>query len=204
METFVNKYYTVSVKITKLLYLNLLWTVFMLLGIGVFGIMPSTVAMFSVTRKWIIEETEIPIFKTFWNTYKKEFLKSNVYGLFFVFTGYLMLVAYGILRTQVTIPYLIASYVVIGLLILLLMTISYFFAIYVHFDLKPLDYIKWPLIVGINHPILTFIVVVGVTLVNYLFFKFIPGLLLFTGASINAYVVNWTVSKIYPLYSREE
>lgn len=202
METFVNKYYTTSVKLTKLLYLNILWVVFTLLGLGFFGLMPATLAMFSVTRKWLIGETDIPVFKTFWETYKKEFLKSNLIGLFFLVTGYLLLVAYRILTTQVGIPYVIASYMVIGLLIVLLMVISYFFPIYVHFDLKTLDYIRWPLIIGINHPIITFILLVGVTVLNYLLLRFIPGVLLFLGGSMNAYIINWAVSKVYPLYSR--
>ena len=46
---------------------------FTMLGIGVFGFMPATTALFSVTRKWIMGKTDIPIFKTFWQAYRGEF-----------------------------------------------------------------------------------------------------------------------------------
>ena len=52
--------------VLKFFYANLLWFVFTMLGLGVFGFMPATTALFSVTRKWIMGKTDIPIFKTFW------------------------------------------------------------------------------------------------------------------------------------------
>lgn len=201
MNRIANTYYDYAIKLMKLMYLNLLWIVFTLLGLGIFGLLPATTAVFAVTRKWNTGIKDFPIFNTFWEIYKKEFVQSNLYGLVFIGVSYLLLVSYRILRTQITLPYLIASYIVIGLLLLLLIGITYFFPIYVHFDLKKSDYLKWPLIIGINHPILTLILVGGVGLMQYLALEYSPGILLFLGTSLTAYIVSWGVSKVYPLYT---
>lgn len=201
MDAVVNKYYNFSVMVTKLLALNALWVVFTLLGLGIFGVMPATLAMFSVTRKWAIGETDIPMFQTFWETYKKEFLKANGYGLIFTVTVYLLLVAYGILGTQTGAPYILSGYIILGLLLLMLIGITYFFPIYVHFSLRPLEYLKWPLMIGLNHPILTFVLVGGTTLIGYLLLRFVPGILLFLGPGLFAYMINRGVAKVYPFYS---
>lgn len=47
--------------------------VFTLLGLGVFGIMPATAALFAVMRKWIQGQDNVPVLKTFWQEYKGEF-----------------------------------------------------------------------------------------------------------------------------------
>jgi len=204
MDTIVNNYYNFAVRVTKLLYLNFLWIIFTLLGLVFLGLLPSTTAVFSVTRKWTTGEEGFPIFKTFWNVYKKEFIKVNLYGVVFGVIGYLLLVSYRILRTQITLPYLIASYIVIGLLLIFLIGLTYFFPIYVHFNLKNKDYLTWPLIIGINHPVLTFVLVGGVGFLHYLGIQYMPGVLLFLGASLTAYVISWGVSKIYPLYTQKD
>lgn len=201
MDSVISKYYDFSVIFTKILYLNILWVLFTILGLGVFGIMPATIAMFSVTRKWALNETDIAIFPTFWEAYKTEFFKANGYGLFFLGTGYVLLVAYAILGTQTGLPYLISSYIILGLLLLLLIGLIYFFPIYTHFALKPLQHIKWPIQIGLSHPLLTFFLVVGTTILGYLGMRYLPALMIFLGASVFAYIISWGVAKIYPFYS---
>ncbi len=201
MNSVVNKYYNFSVAFTKILLLNTLWVLCTLLGLGIFGFMPATVAMFSVTRKWSLGEKDIPVVQTFWDTYKREFLKANSFGVLFIGVLYVLIVSYGILSTQTGAPYIISGYIIIALLLLFLIGITYFFPLYVHFDLKFMDYIKWPLTIGLSHPILTFLLLVGTTIIGYLFIRFIPGLLLFVGGAAIAYLVNKCVATIYPYYS---
>ena len=55
----------------------------MVAGGVVFGVMPSTVATFSILRKWVQGNFDMPIFKTFKNVYKKEFINSNKCGFVF-------------------------------------------------------------------------------------------------------------------------
>src|SRR5690625_7886567 len=67
--------------ISRMAYVNLLWIFFTILGLGVLGIIPATVSLFTITRKWVMSEQDIPVFKTFWQTYRKEFIKSNMLGV---------------------------------------------------------------------------------------------------------------------------
>ena len=73
--------------IWRFMILNFLWVIFMVAGGVVLGIMPSTVATFYILRKWVQGNFDIPIFKTFKDVYKKEFINSNKCG--FVFLHYL-------------------------------------------------------------------------------------------------------------------
>ena len=74
----------------KITYVNILWIFFSIAGLVVLGIVPSTVALYGVIRKWVMKETEVPVFKTFFNIYKTEFVKSNVLGILMGIIGYVL------------------------------------------------------------------------------------------------------------------
>nr|WP_052044317.1 DUF624 domain-containing protein [Alkalihalobacillus alcalophilus] len=65
--------YTISDWIMRLAYINLLWLLFMIIGLFIVGFMPATVAMFTVIRMLLMKEESVPIFKTFLT-----FLKRNL------------------------------------------------------------------------------------------------------------------------------
>ena len=67
------KIYSVCQWIYRLAYSNVLWLLFMTLGLFVFGAVPSTVAMFAIIRKWIKGETEFPVLSFFGKSIKKSF-----------------------------------------------------------------------------------------------------------------------------------
>src|SRR5690625_821087 len=46
-----------------------------------FIFIPATVAMFAVTRKWVMKEIDIPIIRSFWSYYKENYLRSMLGGL---------------------------------------------------------------------------------------------------------------------------
>lgn len=73
--------------LSKMMYLHLLWVIFSLMGLVVFGVMPATTAMFTVIRKWMEDDNDIPVFQTFLASYKTHFLKSNALGTFLVAIG---------------------------------------------------------------------------------------------------------------------
>lgn len=204
MQGFMAGYYNFSVWAMKLAYVNFLWIAFTLLGLGVLGFMPATVAMFSVVRKWNNGEKDIPVFKTFWDTYRKEFLKANGLGLILFLFGYLLVVEFRILRLQEDMINYIVSFGVLAVLILYAIVLLYFFPVYVHFNLKMTDYIKWPFIIGIVHPILTLFMAVGLVVILYLSYVTIPGILFFFGGSVTAYFIMWGASKTFDKYEITE
>ena len=200
MSGFINGYYTFSVWITRLAYLNFLWVIFTLLGLGLFGIMPATVAMFAVVRKWNMGEKDIAIFKLFWQTYRQEFVKANVFGLILFGLGYILSIEFQIISTQTSLTYLIVRFSILAIALLYVIILLYFFPIFVHFNLRNLHYLKWPFIIGVIHPILTVFLFISIGLLHYVTFITVPALLFFFGASVTAFIIMWGVSKTFSKY----
>src|SRR5699024_4659850 len=148
MKGLANGLYYLFEWITRFAYLNLMWICFSILGLILLGFIPSTVAMFEITRKWNRGEYDIRIFNTFWRYYKKDFLRANLIGYVFLLIGYILSIEFQILRANSSAVYFIASYGVVALFILYFITLLYFFPIFVHFNLKLYEYIKWPFIIG--------------------------------------------------------
>ncbi|GGH86955.1 putative membrane protein YesL [Pullulanibacillus pueri] len=167
--------------IMKLAILNILWILFSLAGLIVFGFFPSTVAMFSVVRKWMIGNEEIPILKTFWTAYKREFLKSNLLGIAIILVGLVLLLDFLFLQrfhngitSLLYIPFLIVTCLFVCMLF-------YMIPIFVHYEMKIPQVIKNSFFVVLMNPIPTFFMLLGSVFI-ILGLTFVPPIsLLFSG-----------------------
>ncbi|MBD1222396.1 DUF624 domain-containing protein [Virgibacillus halodenitrificans] len=204
MESFVNGYYRFSVWAMRLAYLNVCWILFSVLGLFILGFMPSTAAMFSIVRKWVNGEEDIPILQTYWKVYKTEFVKTNKAGLLLFGIGYLLVLEFNILRGQDSFLYLFVSYTVLASLLLYVVVFIYFFPIFVHFKLKLLDYFKWPFIISFSHPVLSLFIISVLWIVYYITWISIPALFFFFGGSATALFIMWAVSRSFPKYEYRE
>lgn len=191
-----SKFYRLCEWIWRLAYVNLLWIFLTIAGLGVFGLLPATVAMFAVLRKWVMKEPDIPIFSTFISTYKKEFIKVNILGLIFAATGYIIYFNYTFLGT---IGGLAHTVLLIGLLcgaLAYLMTLLFIFPVYVQYDIKLFQYIKVASVIGFTNPLVVIILLLSLTLL-YHFFYLIPGLVIFYSASLPSFLVMWCGSMLF-------
>lgn len=204
MTSFASRSYQVIEWVTLLLYINLLWIGFSLLGLVVFGFAPATAGMFSVVRKWVSGRDDIPVFRTFWKTYRDEFITANILGILLGIVGYLIYMEFQILRSQEDLVYFIASYGVLAQLVLYFIIVMYFFPIFVHFKLKLFDYIKWPFFLGIGHPIMTIFLAVVTNVLWFLAVNTLPILLVFFGGSITALILTWGISKTFPSFEDDD
>src|SRR5699024_1930131 len=89
-DSIVWKLYDISYWLMKMIYLNILWISFSLIGLLLLGFFPATAGMFAVTRKWILGDREIPVFKTLWKNYKTSFMQTNIIGYTFVLAGLIL------------------------------------------------------------------------------------------------------------------
>lgn len=147
--------------ISRLAFLNLLWISFSLLGLIIFGFFPATVAMFAVARKWMLGNDEMSIFKTFWTTYKREFLKSNVLGVIIVAIGLILYIDFHFVQNAANsfasilyVPFFIITLIFISMLF-------YIIPIFVHYDMKLSHVIKNSFFVMIMNPLSTFYMLIG-------------------------------------------
>lgn len=171
--------------IAKLAYINLLWVFFSLIGFIILGIAPSTVALFSIVRKWIMGENNIAIFSSFWSIYKREFKKANILSFSLLFIVLFMYIDWVLISSMQGLLhyFLLACFIIIS--IVFTVVLIYIFPVYVHFEGTILHYFKSAFLLGTSFPIRTFMMILAVgtgLLISLLF----PGIaILFFGSGLS-------------------
>ncbi len=170
----------------ELIYINILWILFTISGFVIFGLFPATVAMFTIVRKRIIGEDSIKIFNTFWDTYRTEFVKTNGFAIIFYLVTYFLYYDLKFLQLnhgkfQFLYPVLILIFFTS------LVTLLFFFPVYVHFKLKFFQYFKQAFLIALASPFEVIGIAVSAVSI-YIVVSIFPGMIpLFTG-SIFAFI----------------
>lgn len=188
MSKTANRAYAATLWISKFAYLNVLWIGFSLVGLVVLGFFPATVAMFVVVRKWLLGDTDIPVFGTFWSTYKAEFIKSNGLGLILGVVGVLIVLDLFFIRNlggsfvrAIQIPIYLFIFAAV-------MTLLYIFPVFVHYELKIVHMIKNSFLLMLINPLENVVMVISLVMVLFVV-KYIPGLGFFFGGSLSAAII---------------
>jgi uncharacterized membrane protein YesL len=174
--------------ITKFAYLNLLWIGFSLLGMLVLGFFPATIAMFTIIRKWLMGETDIPIFRTFWTNFKSEFISGNGLGLFIALVAGLIVLNLDFIRNSGSAGINVIQIPLYLFMFAAVMTMFYLIPVYVHYELKFLQMIKNSFLMMVISPLENLVMIAGVAAVVFVV-KFIPGLGFFFGGSLSAAII---------------
>jgi len=174
--------------IARLAYLNLLWLFFIVLGGIVFGFIPSTVAMFSILRKWLDHE-EVPLIHHFFKIYKQEFIKSNFLGMILGLVGFLIYV-----DSQLILAFngfikiiLLGSFMTVTILYLLVL--FYIFPLFVHYQNSVFQYIKFALLIGISYPIKSLLMGISILSMLFIYFVFPAISFLFLGSGLGLIIM---------------
>ncbi|WP_078382470.1 YesL family protein [Sutcliffiella halmapala] len=168
--------------ILRLAYLNLLWILFSIAGLIIFGVFPATTAAFTVARRWVNGESDMPLFRTFVDSYKKEFWKSQVLGLFLLVIGSALYMYVGILDAQPSIIFTVLKYLIIVVFFVYVIVLVYIFPVFVHYKLTIYEYIKSTIFLALLNPITTIVSLIGVIMMTFILLKF-QGLMLFFSIS---------------------
>ncbi|WP_078553867.1 YesL family protein [Bacillus alkalicellulosilyticus] len=198
-----SKFYRTCEWVWRVAYVNILWLFATLAGLVILGIVPATVAMFAVIRKWLIKDSDIPIFMTFISAFKREFVKSNLLALIFVAVGYVIYFNYTYLATIDGFGHMI---LLIGLLFaafIYVIALLFIFPVFVHFDLKLLQYIKTAIIIGIVNPLALITLAISFVLLFFLFY-YMPGLMPFFGPCLVGLVTMWCGSMAIERVERKQ
>lgn len=174
----------------KLAYINLLWIVFTILGVIIFGFFPAYTAMLTIVRKWIIGEADIPVFNTFFTVYKKEFFRSNFIGLLLLLISYILYVDLSIVMEANGIINLI-TFPMFLIIIGFFLASCYTFPIIVHYETKIGQALKNSFIIMALSPFSTIMMIIG-TIAIYFLMTTIPGLFPFFCASTLAFIIMWS------------
>lgn len=170
----------------NLLYLQLLWVVFVLGGLVVFGFAPATAAMYAVLRKRAMGEEGLPVFKTFLNAYKSNFVKTNALGFLWILIG---LFLYEDLMITRTVSHFHPFFYVFLLFALIgFVTFLFFLPVFVHYDLKMFSYFKQSLLIALMRPLEALAMIASLVVV-YFVFRTLPVLLIVMGAPLIAFPI---------------
>lgn len=176
--------------IIRLVYANLLWMLFTLLGLGIFGFMPATVSLFALLRKWIIGNEVESAFTIFWTNYRKEFLKANLFGVMFLVIGLIIRLDILFFQDSSNIVFQILFVLMICLSLLYFITIVNFFPVYVHFDLSILNYVKYAFLIGLSQLSSTLMMIFG-SIIIFCLYWYVSGLIPLLCVSLFCLNIMW-------------
>jgi len=182
--------------IMRLAYVNLLWILFSLLGLVLFGVMPATTALFGIIRKWVKGETDFPVFKEYKSRYVHEFRHSNLLGLILSVIGVLLYVELSFFFPFTNIVQLVLFLMALLMTFIFLTIMMYIFPLFVNYELNLLQYIKTSLLIGISYPIKT-LGLLGAGIVLYFILFSIPGLLPFFSVSMFSTIILFSSFRIF-------
>ncbi|MBP1916159.1 YesL family protein [Lederbergia galactosidilytica] len=189
--------YKICVWVMRITYLNILWILFTLLGLCLFGFMPASIALFTVIRKWLLQDTDIPIFNTFFQSFKQDFLKTNLFALIILFIGAILYVDLQYVGSIVESAFYAP---LLGLLflagILYLLFILYIGPVFVHYDLRFGQYIKYAIMIGITQLHFSLMMIVLLSALYYLTMKF-PGIFPFLSISCGGFIIMWSANMAF-------
>ncbi|PJH92710.1 YesL family protein [Bacillus sp. SN1] len=171
--------------VMRFAYTNLLWLFFTMIGLGVFGIMPATAALFAVMRKWIQGQDNVPVLQTFWREYKAEFLRSNLIGAVLAVIGLIIYIDLAFIYPSHFLLYVLRFAIMIfGFLFISML--FYVFPLLVHFDWKKRLYVKFSLLLSVAYLQYT-LVMFALTVALFFLLAYLPGIVPFFSVSLISY-----------------
>jgi uncharacterized membrane protein YesL len=152
-----------------------------------FTLFPATAAMFTVARKWVTGDEDVPLLKTFFKGYKENYVQSMIGGILFmiifavIYMNYnFYLVRGGTLR--------ILSILFIAFTLIVATAMFNFFSIMVHLRMKVLQMVKNAILISIGNPLNSVVLIICNGVILYVsLFKFTFLIPFFMGSLIASF-----------------
>ncbi|WP_168412969.1 YesL family protein [Bacillus salacetis] len=180
--------YSLTEWITKFAYLNILWIGFTLMGLVVIGFLPATVSLFTILRKWIMGDYEIPILQTFWTTYKRELLKSNLLGGVFALLAGVVYLDLHFMSLTGTNEFQVTHIPLYLMILIIVMTVLYTIPVYVHYNAGLAQVFKNAFLIMLLNPVSNILLLAGVIAALFVM-DALPALLFIFGGSFTAAII---------------
>lgn len=172
--------------IARLAYLNVLWVVFTILGLGLLGIFPATAATFSLVRLWL-QNRSAPILRRFWSEYKHNFSKSNRLGWSVVpFFAIVIILLRWSLMSDGSLSIIVTLLTTVCIIIISFYSL-YLFPVFTHYDVEIKDIYKYTFYISVSYPHYAIGIIIVWLLMVFTFFY--TGFLLFFFSSLTVFIV---------------
>ncbi|RDW21316.1 hypothetical protein CWR48_02570 [Oceanobacillus arenosus] len=181
--------------IMRLAYVQLLWIVFTVLGLGIFGLFPATNAMFAMIRKWLSGK-DIPVFPFMWKTYRREFMKANLHFYTLLLIGGIIYFYFKLFQNQTSIFFAILTILLFIIAIFYCFSVTIAMAVHTHYELRLRSFLTIVFYTVIRYPF--HMITIGVIHVLFYFLiTAIPGLVPFFSISILALAVMFVMNLVF-------
>lgn len=163
--------------------LTLNWALGILAPLTLF---PATSAMFTVTRKWVMGEPDVKIFRTYFRGYKENYKQSLVGGIFYTLLFVVMYVDITVYMVQFRNMQLFGILMLI-LMILLFVSLFNFFSMVAHYHMKIGGILKNAILLTLLRPFRVFSTLIGAIAVIYICWTYMPVLYVIAAGSVIAW-----------------
>ncbi|WP_163582808.1 YesL family protein [Gracilibacillus saliphilus] len=172
----------------KVMVLHIYWLVSTLLGMGLFGFAPATIALTSVIYKWFTVDPDISITKEFWQVYKKNFVKANIVFLGWACIGLFLYMDYFVSKTYIQNFYFHA--ILLVLISVCVTSFSYFLIVFVRYELSIVQYFRQAFLIALARPLEAVAILLSLLILYYLYMS-LPVLTAFVGVPLTLYPILW-------------
>lgn len=186
----VNLLNTIFIWITRITVVNILWVLYTLKGLIIAGVFPATLAILSISRKWLSGAKNINLHKAFKQSFKKEFIASNIAGWLLTIIGSILYVNYKVMlnMTEELLGLNIFAFYLI--LFFYFQLVIWLFPIISHYNGTIFQHLKNSIIIGTGKIHMTILSLLWLFAVLYLSLKF-PASIIFVSISIGSIGWNW-------------
>jgi uncharacterized membrane protein YesL len=155
-----------------------------------FTLFPSTSAMFALARKWVTGDEDVSLLKTFFRSYKENYVQSMIGGILFMIMLGVLFFNFRFYSGQTGYAGLL-SYLFIALFVLLFLAIFNFFCIVVHLHMKTFQVFKNALLITIGQPVRSFLIGISNLAILWISLTKVTFLIPFFMGSLMAIVTFW-------------
>lgn len=176
----------------KLIYLNILWVIGTIAGLGIFGIGPSTVALHCILRQWLQHNEDEPIAQSFIKYYKLNFKEASIIGMLYLAVGYILIVDVLVVKT-----WYFTFAIGVGIFIVCA-SLFYTPSLIAHYELVTIPKrLQMSLVLSFTYLQYTLIGYLLVAIVSLIVFSVLPALLPLIFVSGNGLIVSYFTQKVF-------
>lgn len=132
-----------------------------------FTVFPASAALFTVVRKWVMGNTDVGTFRTFFQGYKENYLKSMLGGIIYTLMFVIMYVDVTVYMTQMP-NFRIVGILMLVLMIILSVSMFNFFSIVVHYQMSFKQVMSNSILLTIARPIRVFSTLIAAAVLAYI------------------------------------
>ena len=189
--------------VAKMAYLNILWLLFSLVGLVLFGFFPATMAMFAIIRQWLLGNIYEWNIKLFLKIYRQEFWKSNLIGAVFLVIIFLSYVNFQYIAYYESAIHQLIKIPLLVVMMLIVVAILYVMPVYVHYDISLKEVFKYAVYLMLLHPLANLGMIISLAVV-LLSFALLPNTAIFFLGSVTAYIIMRTCLHIFTNLSEKQ